>query len=132
MKGIVEEYGKIIIMVIITTILFTGIFFGINIWYQSAFPGLSQGNVSAIQTISSGPVLFVDVVEFKKGTNISSATFSSVAKGYSDSTLRTEVEVEVIGIQGIDTSTCGVYQCILAVEDYQGQRFHKVVPVLIY
>lgn len=132
MKGLVEEYGRIIIMVIIATIVFGGVFVGINIWYQDAFPKLSQGNVSVVQGVSSGPVLLVEPLEYKMGTVLTEDILKSEAKGYTDGNLSAEVPVEVLGMQGVDTGRKGIYQIMFIVEDYHEQRFHKLVPVLIY
>lgn len=132
MKGLIEEYGRIIIMVIIGTIVFAGVLVGINIWYQEAFPTLSQGNVSEVQEVSSGPVLLVEPLEYKKGTTLTSTILKREAKGYTDGSLNTEVAVEVLGMAGVNTAVQGIYQVMFIVEDYHEQRFHKLIPVLIY
>lgn len=132
MKGLVEEYGRIIIMVIIATVMFTGVLMGISLWYQDAFPELSQGNLSTVRTESLGPVLLVEPIEYKKGTNLTENMIKAEAKGYKDASLTSEAEITVVGLDGVDINSQGLYQIMLMVVDDFGQRFHKLVPILIY
>lgn len=132
MKGLVEEYGRIIILVIVVTTIFTGVFTGLNFWYQDVFPELSQGNLSSVRSESLGPVLIVEPLEYKQGTVLTEELIKLEARGYQDATLNSTAEVRVIGINSIDANTQGLYQIMLMVVDDYQQRFHKMVPVLIY
>lgn len=132
MKGLIEEYGGVIVLVIVVGFVLVGVYTGINLWFTQVFPDLSIENLESVSKESTGPVLLIEPIEIKSGTIITQELCIENAKAYNDSDLSQEVEIKVTGIEGVDTQICGLYQLLFTVEDTQGQLFRKVVPILIY
>lgn len=132
MRILIDEYGKIILSVIVGSVILGIVVVGIRVWYQDYYPSLQQDSGVVLISSEDTPVLLVDKIEIEVKDTREEVDFASYAQAYDDITLEMVIPVEVYGVETVDVTTQGIYQLTYVATSSVGSVFSKNVPVLIY
>lgn len=132
MKAIIEEYGSIILVVILTTVVMTGSFQGIKIWYEDVMPVLEGNKIDLEVREESDLILISKALEFEVGTQVTAADIQTEIKAYTNTTMAEELEVRVFGLTVLDNSKPGVQYLMYSAEGAEGEHISRRGLVLFY
>ncbi len=133
MKVIVEEYGKLLLYILIGSALIVTVVIGIGSWYCTSFSFLGQTSVNTSKTIvDTMPVLLVEPIEIRQKQTNEVIDFTQYAQAYQDSTCVEKITPEVYGAANVELNKKGLYEIIFKVKNRNNESFVKKVPVLVY
>lgn len=132
MKTILEEYGKLLIVVIVGMIVLGSVVTGICIWYQMSFPDIESYDGIVVSNTAKEPVMIVEDIEIEKMDEITVVDYASYVTAYEDSNQAVVIPVEIMGEENVDVTSKGIYQIICSATNSTGHSYSRRVPVLIY
>lgn len=132
MRVIIEEYGKIILMIIIGSFVLGILVAGIRICYQYTYPDIDIASGINTEYVAVEPIIIAERIEIEKCDDGCEIDFSNYIKAYEDSSMEQEIGITVIGGDDIDISEVGFYQIVCTATNENGYSFSKRIPVLIY
>lgn len=132
MKKILEEYGKIIIGVLIGTSVIGIIMVGIQNWYSSSYPEVKNEEGIIVEISTEEPIIIVGNLEIESQDVEQEIDFSEYILAYEDSSRAVQLEVDITGAEKVNITEKGMYQIVCSVTNSQNLSFTKRVPVLIY
>lgn len=132
MKGLVEEYGGIVILVVVSITIMLTTYTGVSAWFEEVFPELGTGGEELRAQDVSEPVLIVVPIEFEVGSEVTEESVRTEIKAYRDSSLSEELLVTVNGLGQLDSSIQGVQYLLYSVQGDTGAPISRKGIVLFY
>ncbi len=132
MKKLLEEYGKILVGIIIGGSVLGLVVTGIQSWYNSTYPEIKNEEGIRVETLAEEPILIVENLEIERQDVATEINFSEYILAYEDSSKAVQLEVDITGGNKVDITEKGMYQIVCSVTNSQNLSFTKRVPVLIY
>lgn len=132
MRVLIEEYGRIILMVIVGSIAVGSVFLAIGTLFQNIYPSLEMNHGIEINNVAEEPVIIADNIEIEQREEMADIDYSDYMLAYNDSSMSALADVEIMGAEDVDVMTRGIYQIICIAKNSEGYSFSKRIPVLIY
>ena len=131
MRIFVEEYGRVIVVGVIS-IMCIGLFISSLFRdYKESYPTLIQAGTSLENDVCDEPVIIANPIEIECGSVDMNVDYTKYAVAYSDSSMRAVTPITIRG-NNVNVEKQGIYQVIFTAENREGQVFSKRVPVLLY
>ena len=132
MKVLVEEYGKLLLYIIIGSALIVAIVTGIGSWYNASFSFFGKTSLNESKVEHEIPVLLVEPIEIKQQEVAKEIDFRKYALAYENNSCTDRIIPEVYGVDGVDLTKQGLYEVVFKVRNKDNESFTKKVPVLVY
>lgn len=133
MKTAIEEYGKMIVYVVIGILVLGIVYTGIPTWYTNTYPTLvSTRMISTTETGLEPVIMVTELIEIPQKETDETVDISSYVMAYEDSRMETTIAITTFGLEEVDVTKKGTYQVICLATNSKGYSFSKRVPILVY
>ncbi len=132
MRTFIEEYGMVILYAIIGISVLLLLSAGLRSWYDDAYPTMEDRYQLVDTQIAEEPIMIVTPIEIQQIDIDGGIDYSDYVVAYSSANKTKVLEPDVLGAEGVDITTKGLYRVYYLVTNDSGQSLLKEVPVLIY
>ncbi len=132
MKIFIEEYGRLMISILIGMGVIVLLVSGLSMWYKKAYTRGNQQYDSIDVYEVNEPVMLVDNIQIERQEENKKLDYTKYVHAYNDSSKEIELTPQVWGSDSVDITKQGMYKLIFMATNTSGHSFMKEVPVLVY